>query len=306
MIFIAIFEYAILASTFTISKVAVGYADPLFLIAVRMLCASPLMLLIDRYQKGTTNFIEKNDIKKIFLIGIFHIAIPFIGEFWALQFVSSAKTAIIYALTPFFAAILSYVLLKQKLSMLQIIGLSIGLLGLLPIVISHDELLQSAGEILMISLPEAVLIIAVISASYAWFLVSDLMKKGYGISRINGSAMFIGGLISLILWFFLGESGQAIKGNPWSFIGWTFLLIVVANIISYNLYGWLLKHMSITLMSAIGFFTPVFASIYGYVLLNEELGLSHIFALIMIGTGIWLFYREELKKSRFSTLAARE
>jgi drug/metabolite transporter (DMT)-like permease len=295
MIFLAILEYAILASTFTIAKVAVGYADPLFLIGVRMIVSAPLMFLVHGVQKNSSFKIAKSDIRIFILVSLFHVFLPFVGEFWALQFMSSAKTAITYSLTPFIAAVLSYFVLRKKISSKQTLGLVIGLLGLLPILVSGDEVDLLQGEFFFVSMPEIVLLIAVTSSSYAWFLVSDLMKKGYGISYINGIAMFLGGLLSLCVWYVSSGDTSPIRGDINDFLIWTALLVLVANVISYNFYGWLLKHMSITLMSAIGFLCPLFASFYGLVLLNEELGYTHLVALLMVGVGIWLFYREEVR-----------
>ncbi len=300
MLFFAILEYAILASTFTIAKVAVNHADPLFLIGVRMVVAAPIMLLIHQFQRSNSFVIKKSDWLWFILVSIFHIFLPFIGEFWALQYVSSAKTAITYSLTPFVAALLSFLLLKKKISKVQLLGLVIGLLGLVPIFASGDDLAYFAGEFLYISVPEIVLLLSVMSASYAWFIVADLMNKGYGISLINGIAMLIGGFFSLILWWLVGDQ-DPLKGSLSDFVLWTGLLIVVANIISYNFYGWLLRHISITLMSAIGFLCPIFASLYGLLLLDEKLGFSHLIALLMVGIGIYLFYREEIRKPVLST-----
>lgn len=298
MLFLAIFEYAILASTFTIAKVAVSYADPLFLIGVRMLVASLLVMLIAYFQAGSFPKIKKEHYWLFFCTSIFHIFLPFVGEFWALQFVSSAKTAITYSLTPFISAVLSYFLIKKKISLKQSLGLIIGLLGLLPIIISGDDIAHIAGEFLMMSVPECVLLLAVTSASYAWFLVSDLMKVGYSISVINSIAMFLGGIFSFVLWALINDGEPPIRGELSEFIFWTGLLVIVANIIGYNLYGWLLKHVSITFMSAIGFLCPIFASIYGYFFLEEALGLTHFMALILVCIGLWLFYQDEIRKDK--------
>jgi len=297
MIYLAILEYAILASTFTIAKVAVGYADPLFLIGVRMVVAAPLMFLVHKFQKNNSFKMAKSDLGRFILVALFHVFLPFVGEFWALQFMSSAKTAITYSLTPFIAAVLSYFILRKKISSKQTLGLVIGLLGLLPILISGDEVDLLHGEFFMVSMPEIVLLVSVTSASYAWFLVSDLMNKGYGISYINGVAMFIGGFLSLVVWYFSSGDTSPIRGDWNAFFFWTGLLVLVANVIGYNFYGWLLRHMSITLMSAIGFLCPIFASLYGLILLNEQLGVTHLVALLMVGVGIWLFYREEVRNN---------
>lgn len=297
MILLAVLEYAILASTFTIAKVAVGYADPLFLIGVRMIVAAPIMFMVHSLQRKSSFKIHKRDLLIFLAVSVFHIFLPFIGEFWALQYVSSAKAAITYSLTPFIAALLSFLLYKKTLTAKQSFGLCIGLLGLMPIFFSKDDIAHAAGEFLHISLPELVLLGSVTSASFAWFMVSDLMKRGYGISFINGIAMFFGGIFSLLLWMYTSSDVNPIKQDGASFIFWVFLLVIVANVIGYNLYGWLLRHLSITFMSAIGFLCPVFASIYGVWLLNEQLGLSHLIAMLLVALGLGLFYQDEMKKS---------
>src|ERR1700692_2721237 len=112
MILIAVLEYAILASTFTIAKVAVAHANPLFLIAVRMVVSAPIMFLIDRFHKKAPIKVASSDLWLFLGVGLFHIFLPFCGEFWSLQYVSSAKAAITFSLTPFIAAVFSYLLLS--------------------------------------------------------------------------------------------------------------------------------------------------------------------------------------------------
>lgn len=300
MLFLAILEYAILASTFTIAKVAVQHADPLFIIGVRMTLSAPIMFLVHRLQKNNGMAIAKADLPLFLKVSLFHIFIPFVGEFWALQYVSSAKAAITYALTPFIAAILSYFLLRRSISSKQTIGLIIGIMGLFPILISSDDM-TSSGQLGFISMPEIILLLCVTSASYAWFLVTKLMEKGYGISFINGIAMLGGGILSLIVWYFIAKDETPLRGEVAPFVFWTSLLILVANVIAYNFYGWLLKHISITMMSAIGFLCPIFATFYGFFFLNEPITLWHFVALLMVASGIWLFYREEVYKLRMAS-----
>lgn len=295
MFFLAALEYAILASTFTISKVAAGLSDPLFLIGVRMILAAPLLFLFHFATNKSSLKIKSKDFRLFFFVSLFHIFIPFVGEFWALKYISSVKSAITYSLTPFVAALLSFFLLKKKISRLQCIGLVFGFFGLCSIFLTSSPTENIFGEFLNISLPEIVLLICVVSASYAWFLVSKLIQQGYSVSQINGFSMLIGGALSLGIWFIFYFGTDPLTGSLEDFIIWTSLLILVANIISYNFYGWLLKHISINLMSAIGFLCPIFASIYGYIFLGETLGVSHFVALVMVILGLWLFYKEEIK-----------
>ena len=44
---------------------------------------------------------------------------------------------------------------------------------------------------------------------------------------------------------------------------YSFALVIIANIIGYNLYGYLLSRYSATFLSFAGFMTPLFAALLG-------------------------------------------
>ena len=291
MLFLVVLEYAILASTFTIAKIALNYAYPFFLIGFRMTVAGCLLLGYLYLFRRSHLKIATKDYSRFFSTALFHIYLAFMLEFWALQYVPSAKTVIIYALTPFFAALFSYVLHREKLSPKKILGIVVGCTGLVPILAG-----QSGNESLLLantSFPEAVLLVAVACACYAWFIIKDLMRKGYHLGLINGVAMLIGGLMSFVTsFFFEGSWSEAvIAWEP--FLFWTLLLVMVANVISYNLYGWLLQTYSITFMTVAGFLCPIFGAFFGWLFLNEAITWHYCLALVLITSGLLLFYKEE-------------
>ena len=291
MLLIAL-EYAILASTFTIAKKALSYSPPFFLIATRMLVAGFFLV-------ATALFLRRVSWKKVCSdwhlfaqAGLFHAYLAFIPEFWALQHLTSAKTSIIYAITPFVAALLAHLLHGKRLSGRKWTAMGIGVLGLLPIIWTQ----MAPGELSALgrfSWPELVLLGAVVSACYAWFVVTDLMKRGHSLLTINGIAMGVGGLLSVpTSLLFEGAAWQQV--TDWSgFVGWLSLLIVVAHGISYNLYGWLLKHYSIPFMTFCGFLCPLFSTIFGGIFLGETITWHHGAALVMITTGLTLFSRAD-------------
>ena len=294
--FLVVLLYALLASTFTIAKIALSYAKPFFLIAFRMIIAGSLMMGFLYFFKRKSFIIKKEDIGLFLKASVFHIYLAFVLEFWALQFLSSSKTNLIYSATPFIAAFLAYILLSEKLGVKKFIGMLIGFLGLIPIFLTQTDVREMTMELLSVSLPEVVLLFAVISGAYAWFIVKRLLDKGYSLLMINGFSMFVGGLFALLtsLWF------EGITESPifdlWPFLVWTSLLILVANIIVYNFYGWLLKKYSVTFVTSFGFLCPVFGAFYGYFFLAENITWHYFLSLACIGLGLFIFYREEVKK----------
>ncbi|MFC1894925.1 DMT family transporter [Candidatus Dependentiae bacterium] len=289
--------YAILASTFVIAKTALAYAKPFFLIGFRMIIAGMILLGYLLLFKKDKFFVSKKDYWLFLKVSLFHIYFAFIPEFWALQYVSSSKTNLIYSSTPFIAAILSYFLLSEKLALQKFIGMFIGILGLIPVLLTQTDIREAGMQFFSVSAPEIILFGAVLSAAYAWFIVKDLMGKGYSLLIINGIAMFIGGVLSLITsLFFEGVTVSPIFDfGP--FLFWTLVLIFVANVVVYNYYAWLLQKYSITFVMSAGFLCPIFGAFYGWFFLGEQITWHYFVSLAFVMLGLHIFYRKEIKKS---------
>lgn len=296
--FLIVLLYAILASTFIFAKLTLEYARPIFLIGFRMIIASLLLLGYQHFFNHERLRIKREDRGLFFGAAVFHIYLAFVLEFWALQYTSALKTTMIYSSTPFIAAILSYLILKERLSTAKIIGIIIGIGGLVPVFmqrVGHG----AASELLSFTSADGVLFLAVLSATYAWFIVGKLMKKGYHFGFINGVAMLLGGIMSMLTAIPLEGHLQLVDNWP-KFLGWLALLIISANIIVYNMYAWLLKRYSITFISFAGFLCPIFATIYDWLFMSGELQWHTLVSLVLITIGLYVFYRDELKSMRTS------
>ena len=290
MILVALL-YAILAATFILAKHALAYAQPCFLIGFRMTLAGTLLLGFSWVRGSFT--LNCQDWWLLVRVALFHVYFSFILEFWALQYLAALKTTLIYSLTPFIAALLSYILLKERLSTSKIMGILIGLCGMVPIFMVSDG---AVGELFKITVPDVVLLGAVISGAYAWFLVKELLNKGYSLVVVNGVAMLLGGLLSF------GTSAifeTAPMVSDWSqFLLWVGALILVSNIVVYNFYGWLLGRYSITFLTFAGFLCPSFAMLYDWLLLGGHLSMHTVISLVLVTIGLYIFYRQELFKHR--------
>jgi len=293
--------YATLALTFVIAKQALSYAQPFFLIGFRMIVAG-IFLLSYLFLFNRKKFVLKKEDWALFLqTALFHIYLSFMLEFWALQKLTSAKTNIIYSATPFIAALLSYLLLSEGLTVKKWFGMAIGVLGLAPVVLWECEG-GAIVEFFHVSTREAALFVAVTSGAYAWFLVKRLMNKGYSLLMINGASMLAGGiaaaissLVPEVLVPYLAHEKIALVSDVKLFLFWVFLLILTANVIVYNLYGWLLKRHSITFVTFAGFLCPIFGGFFGWFFLNEPIGWHYFLSLGCVTVALYIFYQEELR-----------
>jgi drug/metabolite transporter (DMT)-like permease len=318
MVWLVLLLYLLMASTFTVAKTAVLYMQPLYFIGFRMAIAGAILLayiFLFRREKIAWN---RADLPLFVQIAVFHIYCAYVFEFWGLQYISSAKACLLYNLSPFFTALFSYLIFKHTLSSSQWLGLIVGFCAIIPLFAAHS-LQESFANITAFSVGEIALLISVASAAYGWIVMKKLVvDKGYSTAWINGVGMFVGGIAALL--HAVQFHGLDPLMPQHSTIDWwgsllmnhfdyyqsalimsvicMLFLIIVANIIGYNLYGYLLKIYSPTFLSFAGSMTPIFAAIFGWFLLNEPLTAAFFVSLAMTILGLYLFYGDEIRSQQ--------
>jgi len=290
--------WASLASTFIFAKKILVYSTPSFVIGTRMILAGSFLLFYQWFKHGKKGIaIKKEDLLTFFSVAIFHVYLVFMLEYWGLQYVSALKATIIFSSTPFITTIFAYFLLNQRLSVMKILGICIGVGGLVPTLILQSKEVEATMEWALISIPEVAVSLAVLSLSYAWFIVIRLMKKGYGLGLINGVAFLVGGIFSMLTAALTTDLSHPVS-EFLPFIGWLLLLILVSNIFYYNLFGWLLKRYSVAFVFFSGFLSPCFGTLYDWLFMGGTLTWHYFASLGLITLGLYVFYREELKSLR--------
>ena len=179
----------------------------------------------------------------------------------------------------------------------------LGVVGIIPVLLTSSFPEQGIGEISFLSWPEIAVIISVATHTYSWIIMRKLVKeKSYSPMMINGLSMTFGGLLALITSFFVDGFAPIKEGYVLYFFGILSLIILLSNIICYNLYGWLLKRYTATFLSFSGFLSPLFTALYGWILLGEIVSWHFYVSCIVVFIGLYLFYQEELQEaaSRYS------
>ena len=298
-IVLIVFMYALWSSVFSVGKIVLELSPPIFLTGFRMTFAGMIILL---YLFFTKRFVLKLSGKQylyVLLIAIFNVYLGNVLEFWGLKYLSAAKTCFIYGLSPFFAALFSYLHFKEKMNLYKCLGLIIGFMGFIPVL-----LYQTDGEGLFvafsfISWPVIAIIGSAICSIYGWVLFR-LIVKNNDISpiMINGVTMLVGGVIAF-LHSFVTEAWDPFpvsKENVIPFLQGAFIIMVISNFVCYNLYGLMLKRFTTTFLSFFSLLSPIFASFNGWFLLNETLSLSIFLCSGIVSIGLWMVYRAELKQ----------
>lgn len=301
--------YLLFASTFTLGKAALAYVSPFLFIGMRMILGGSLLLGYYTLVAKQKIMLHKRDYMLFLQIVIFHIFCAYTLEFWALDYITSAKACLLYNLSPFITALFYYFLCAERLTYRQICGLVVGFVGFLPILFAQTPLEKIGLHIGFISIYEIALIASVTSSAYGWMVVKNLMNREYPLILINGISMTGGGILALILSYIV-EGAPTIKNVPAimpkmvtlfgltgeqliALGGYCMALVLIANIIGYNLYGYLLSRYSATFLSFAGFMTPLFAALLGWIFLGEQVTWHFFATMILVVFGLYLFHEKK-------------
>ena len=297
--------YALFAAVFTISKEALFYAAPFFLVGVRMVIAGLAILALFWFQKKEKATLSKKQWGKIALLALFNIFLTNTLEYWGLKYLTAFKTCFLYSLSPFLSAFFSYLFLSERMNGKKWLGLIVGFIGLIPILLSQTTLEEQAGKLFCFSWAEIAVLIAVCSSVAGWVILRDLVHYERVNSLVaNGLSMILGGL------FALGESALFEDWHPlpvssfWPFLITSALLIIVSNGICYNLAAHILKRVSATFFSFAGLTTPLFTALFGYLAHGEVPSWAFWGSYLVILCGLFIFYHEEMQKSEKGAMVA--
>lgn len=298
-ILIVILMYAGWSTMFPLGKMALEVSPPLFLTASRMLFAGILLLGFLAVKNRFVFKISLKQLASVGLLAVFSIYLTNALEFWSLQYMAAAKTCFIYSLSPFFAALFSYLHFGEKMNGRKWLGMSIGFMGILPVLglqKGTDELLSG---LFFFSWPELAMVAASICTVYGWVLLRLIVKDSkVSPFMANGLSMFIGGLLALLHSYLV---------EPWNpipiadseivpFAQGLCIVTLISNIICYNIYGLMLKRYTATFLSFMGILSPIFASISSWIFLREPLSPIIFLSTGIVSVGLWLIYSAELRQ----------
>lgn len=298
--------YATWSSFFVTGKLMLVFSTPLFLTATRMILGGVLMIGYLALRKRSEFKLNRSQWISIGFLALFTIFLTNILEFWGLQYLSAAKTCFIYSLSPFLAALFSYIHFREKMTKAKWLGLSIGFLGMTPVFMAQTGSEELLNAFAFFSWPTLAIIGASLFSVYGWVILR-LVVKDNAVSPVmaNGSSMLIGGAMALAASLLVDTWSPVpiAAGKMGSFLTGTLGMTLLYNIICYNVYGLMLKRFTATFLSFMGILSPIFASITAWLVLGESPSWQIFLSTGIVSIGLWIFYHAELKQGYFKKSA---
>lgn len=284
----ALFAVVVWGASFIATKIAVGQISPISVVWVRFAIGIPILFAAVLMRKQFTFPKGRNEWLYFSLLGFLGIAFHQWLQSNGLQTSEATTTAWIIATTPAFLSILGWLVLKEKLTLIQSAGIFLAMAGVLVVVSKGDLASVSVGKF---GAPGDVLILI---SSVNWAVFSILSRHGlkdHPSTRLTFWVMTIGWVITSTAFFGQGrwaELSQLDSRGWWSLIYLGIFTTGLAYIAWFDVLGQLPAAQS----GAFLFIEPVSSMIVASIVLSEKITLAAIIGGAVILLGVWLVNRE--------------
>lgn len=250
-------------SSWLVIKLSLNYVPPFLNLGTRFLISAIAIYFVMLYTKTKLD-LSKNSIIIYIFLGLFSYGIPFSLVYWAEQTIPSSLASILFGMYPLFvAALSSFVIKEESLSLNRIIGILTSFIGLVFIFKNGLKIELDRHFFGMI---------AVITSALMQASIAVLIKKKGG--HLNPLSMnFIPTLIASVILIFIGLIKEGLSSFQFSIepILMILYLAIFVTVFNFTAYYWLLKKISVVILSLTSFITPVIAVFIGVLIGGEKL-----------------------------------
>jgi drug/metabolite transporter (DMT)-like permease len=271
---------AIVATRFVIDQ-----TDPVTLAFLRYFIGFCLLLLPAWH--SARGWFDRHDLLPIAALGIGQFGILIVLMNYGLQFIPSARAALIFASVPLLAMTFASLIGYERMSLLKTVGVLLTIAGVA--FAMGEKVVQEGAEGAGWMGELAVLASALCAALCSVFYRPYLRK--YPTLQVSAFAMFasVGFLAVAAL---LG--GNFTESFRFTFGGWLAVLFIGgSSAIGYFLWLWALGHSSPTKVTVFLSLSPITSAALGALLLAEPISLLFITGLFCVILGLWLAHWRE-------------
>lgn len=277
--------HSIWGINFVAAKLTLQEIPPMSLAFLRFALALTLLLPFIILEKDKFK-IKKEDLPKLFIIGVLMVGLNIAFFFEGLIRTTATSASILTMTIPVLSVLLGWWFLKEKVYTANLVGIFLGLLGAilvvgLPLIALGLQFISQAliGNFL------------IILASTSWVIgaiISKGMLKKYSTLTITTIMFLVGMLV-----FFIPALNEYLKNPTWyqqvTYLGLSGLIFIAAasSVSAYFLFELGLSKLGIIKADLFQYVEPVIATALAVLILGEGLRFSFIIGAVLIGLGVY-------------------
>jgi len=196
--------------------------------------------------------------------------------------ISSGYAGMLNSFTPIFALIIGFVIFKERLSRVQVVGVAIGTIGVVLLMLAGSRLYILGGWSH---------IFAIVLATFFYGVSLNTIKytlQKFNSIQITSLAFFLILLPSIVISIYNGAFKEVVN-NEFAVEGMTYLTVlsVVGTAFAVMLFNKLVAMSSVLFASSVTYLIPVVAVVIG-IAYNESISFKQIGAMGIIFTGVFI------------------
>ena len=245
--------------------------------AASLVAALAVILLIAGRRRGS--MVGPVEIRVGLVLSVLSVLLPFQARNLALENASAGFVTLISTLIPLVTAVVAHFMLaEERLEIVTVGGLLLGLGGVAVLLLGGDSGIAEGGNPLLAG---GFGLVSVVSVSFA-AVYGKRYAGQYSVLGVTGVQLVVGSL-SLAL---LALAVEGVPANP-SIAGRLSVVYVglLGTFLPLALYYFLIRHVTVTYSTIIGYIVPFIAVFAGVVVLDEQLqpGIVIGGALVLLG-----------------------
>lgn len=267
-----VFLSAIWGGSFIFLRVAVPEVGPLLTATLRTSLAGVALMAYAAATGVQMNW--RANLKPYAVVGLFAGAIPFSCFSFAALYLPAAHSAVLNSTAPLFGAVFSTLWLAERLTLSRLAGLMLGIAGV--------AILVGAGT-LALDARTLIAVAACLVAAACYALSSIIVKKTgkpggiHPIAMATGS-LALGGLLMMpTLPFSLPPAMPSMLA-----IGCIAAMSLLSSGLAQALFIPLILKVGPTRAMCVSFLIPLFSMLWGFIFLNEAVGVSTLVGGIVV------------------------
>ncbi|HEY3540245.1 MAG TPA: DMT family transporter [Trinickia sp.] len=221
----------------------------------------------------------------LFVVGVLNSAAPFCLFAFAELTLTAGTTSVINATTPLWGALVAYVWLRDRLTVLRTLGMAIGFAGVVTLV--WDQIASSHDALGPTPLATALAAAAAMGAALLYGIAANYTKRrltGVDAMAIATGSM-VGSTLALIPFAIATWPAHSVSASAW---GAVLSLGVVCTGVAYFIYFHLLNVAGPARAMTVTFVIPVFGILWGALFLHEAVSPAMLAgcAIVLVGTAL--------------------
>jgi len=268
-----------------------GGAPSLVIAALRLSFATLLLapIAITRHREEISN-LTRRELTLGLVSGLF-LAVHFATWISSLEYTTVASSVVFVSTGPLWVALLSPMLLNERLTRAAMIGLALALLGGTVIGLS-DACTWSAG----LQCPELNQVMQgramwgnFLALLGAWAVSGYLIigRKLRAQMSLIPYIFLVYGMAALALIIIMFAAGQSPFGYEAKTYGWIFLLAAIPQLIGHSTYNWALRYLPAAFVAVTTLGEPIGSAILAFFILNETPTIAILIGGVLILLGIY-------------------